>query len=97
MTATMDELRLDGNASAGLLQEIFAFEITSAMAVCDGCGKGSPVGTLMLYGHGMGAVLRCPGCGQIMMVVTDSRGEWCLDLRGVRVMRSAAATTSPQE
>jgi uncharacterized protein DUF6510 len=34
----MDELMLDGNAVAGLLQEVFAVEITTAIGTCDGCG-----------------------------------------------------------
>jgi len=92
MTVPVDELRLDGNAAAGLLDQIFAFEITSAAATCDGCGKTSAVGALMLYGKALGAVLRCPGCAQVMIVVTAPRGSWCIDLRGVRIMRMAAPT-----
>jgi hypothetical protein len=52
----------------------------------------SAVGALMLYAKDMGAVLRCPACGQVMIVVTSPPGQWCLDLRGVRMMRMAAAT-----
>jgi Family of unknown function (DUF6510) len=89
---TSDELRLDGNAAAGPLGELFAFEITTATAVCDGCGQASLVGALPLYTHQMGAVLRCPGCEQVLLVVTRPHGEWWLDLRGVRVMRVAAAS-----
>jgi len=92
MTQAIDHLRLDGNAAAGLLQELFAFEITAATAICDGCGRASPVGALLLYGQQLGAVLRCPGCDQVMMVVTRSHDEWWLDLRGVRVMQ---ITTTP--
>jgi hypothetical protein len=92
MTVPVDELRLDGNAAAGLLGEIFAFEITSAAVTCDGCGGVSAVGALMLYAKDMGAVLRCPDCEHIMIVVTSPRGQWRLDLRGVRIMRMAAAT-----
>jgi hypothetical protein len=92
MSVQVDELRLDGNAAAGLLDQIFACEITSAVATCDGCGKTSAVGALMLYAKDMGAVLRCPACEQVMIVVTAPRGSWCLDLRGVRIMRMAAAT-----
>ena len=92
MTVPVDELRLDGNAAAGLLAEIFAFEITSAAVTCDGCGGVSAVGGLMLYAKDMGAVLRCPPCEQVMIVVTRPRGERYLDLRGVRIMRMAAAT-----
>ena len=39
MKQTIDDLRLDGNAAAGLLGELFAFEITTATAICDGCGQ----------------------------------------------------------
>jgi hypothetical protein len=34
----MDELRLDGNAAAGALQEVFSFEVTTAEYACEGCG-----------------------------------------------------------
>ena len=60
MTQTVDDLRLDGNAAAGLLQELFAFEITTAITICEGCGRASPVGALLFYGQHLGAVLRCP-------------------------------------
>lgn len=87
---TIDDLRLDGNAAAGLLGEFFTFEITTATTICDGCGRASPIGALLLYGQQLGAVLRCPGCDQVMMVVTRPQDEWWLDLRGVRCMRIAA-------
>ena len=32
------DLRLDGNAAGGLLNEIFPFEMTTAQATCAGCG-----------------------------------------------------------
>jgi hypothetical protein len=89
MSDASEDLRLDGNAAAGLLGELFAFELTNATTTCDGCGLGSPVGALALYGQEMGAVLRCPGCGDVMIVVTRPRGAWELDLRGVRLMRVA--------
>ena len=54
-----NDLRLDGNAAGGLLNEIFPFEMTAAEATCAGCGTMSLIGELMLYRHGMGAVLRC--------------------------------------
>jgi hypothetical protein len=91
MKETVEDLRLDGNAAAGLLGEIFAFEVTTATTICDGCGRASALGALALYGQEIGAVLRCPGCSQVMMVVTRPHGEWWLDLRGVRTMRIAAA------
>ena len=33
-----NDLRLDGNAAGGLLNEIFPFEMTAAEATCAGCG-----------------------------------------------------------
>ena len=89
MKQTIEDLRLDGNAAAGLLGELFAFEITTATAVCDGCGAASPIGALPVYRHHMGTVLRCPACNQVLMAVTRPHGEWWLDLRGVRVTRIA--------
>ena len=90
MERTSDDLRLDGNAAAGLLGELFAFEITTATTVCDNCGRSSLVGALHLYRHQMGAVLRCPACDSALLVVTRSHDEWWLDLRGVRITRVAA-------
>ena len=86
MTQSVDQLRLDGNAAAGLLQELFAFEITTAITTCEGCGGASPVGALLFYGQQLGAVLRCPACDHVMMVVSRPHDEWWLDLRGVRSM-----------
>jgi hypothetical protein len=34
-----DKLRLDGNAAAGSLREIFSFEVTAAQYACAGCGR----------------------------------------------------------
>ena len=93
MPQTVDDLRLDGNAAAGLLQELFAFEITTATTICDACGRASPVGALLFYSQQLGAVLRCPACNQVMMVVTRPHDELWVELRGVRIMR--VTRTSP--
>jgi hypothetical protein len=42
----MDALMLDGNAVAGLLQEVFAVEATTAVGVCDKCGATDAIGAL---------------------------------------------------
>ena len=34
----MDELRLDGNTAAGILDEVFALEMTNAEGACANCG-----------------------------------------------------------
>jgi len=86
------DLRLDGNAAAGLLAEIFAFDVTTARAVCSGCGAIAPVGALAAYVHGMGMVLRCPGCDTALIRASRlASGHW-VDLRGLRVLRVQAGS-----
>ena len=69
-----NDLRLDGNAAGGLLNEIFPFEMTAAEATCGGCGTKRPIGELMLYGYEMGAILRCSGCETALIRITHIRG-----------------------
>jgi uncharacterized protein DUF6510 len=81
----MDALMLDGNAVAGLLQEVFAVEMTTAIGTCDGCGASEPVGAIHVY-RGAGVVLRCPHCGNALVkIVADETRVW-IDLRGTRTL-----------
>jgi hypothetical protein len=87
MTENGSDLVLDGNAAAGLLQEIFALEITRAQAQCDACGSTGAVGSLRLYAAPMGAVLRCTHCdGILMRAVHTPHGRW-LEMTGARCLR----------
>jgi hypothetical protein len=90
-----DERRLDGNAAAGLLADVFAFEGTTAEATCEDCGRHAPVGALLLYAREMGAVLRCPSCGWLMITVTRLGGVMRVDLRGARVLSVRIEDGSP--
>jgi hypothetical protein len=83
------DLRLDGNAAGGLLNEIFPFEMTTAEATCGGCGRLKPIGELLLYRHGMGAVLRCAGCDTALLRITQIRGYYRLDLSGLSNLQIA--------
>jgi hypothetical protein len=85
------EMRLDGNAAAGLLVEIFAFDVTVAQAVCAGCGAIGPVGGLLVYGLTMGAILRCPTCDTALIRVSRLEGGYWIDMRGASVLRILAA------
>jgi hypothetical protein len=82
-----NNLRLDGNAAGGLLNEIFPFEMTAAEATCGGCGTMRPIGELILYWHGMGAILRCAGCDKALIRITHIRGCYRLDLSGMSCLR----------
>lgn len=85
-----NDLRLDGNAAGGLLNEIFPFEMTSAEATCGGCGAMKPIGELMLYGHKMGTILRCAGCNTALIRITHIRGCYRLDLSRMSHLRIVA-------
>jgi hypothetical protein len=84
---TANDLVLDGNAAAGLLSEVFAPETTGAMARCGCCGAEGPVGTLLVYGHGMGMVLRCPRCEHVMIRIAHMRKEVVLNMQGAVFLR----------
>jgi hypothetical protein len=82
------ELRLDGNAAAGLLSEIFAHEMTTARGTCAECGATNVFGAAQLYMQAPGAVLRCPSCTAVLMcVVRLPDGGFVVDLSGVRRIR----------
>ena len=75
------ELHTDGNAIAGLLQEVFVGEITVARRVCDGCGQEHAIGAHRAY-EGAGTVLRCPGCGTVALTVSVLPNEYVIGLQG---------------
>ena len=81
----MDDLMLDGNAIAGLLHEVFAVEMTTAVGTCDGCGAAGPVGAAHVY-RGAGTVLRCPHCGNTLAKIGKSDSRVWIDLMGIRTL-----------
>jgi hypothetical protein len=83
----MDEtqLRLDGNAAAGILREVFVSELSAARGACASCGAIAPLGAQHLYMSPLspGAVLRCGTCQGVLMVVVHAGGRYRLALRGL--------------
>lgn len=77
-----DALRVDGNAAAGILSELFVQDLTSARAKCAGCGTTRTIGALLVYAHGMGTVVRCPGCDRVMLRVARTPTHVWLDATG---------------
>jgi uncharacterized protein DUF6510 len=87
---TMDELRLDGNAAAGALGEVFSFEVTTAQYACEGCGRADQIGAAMVYEvRGLGTIVRCPACGNALIRLARNRGRRWIDLRGIRYLHVA--------
>ena len=78
---------LDGNAAAGLLQQIFAVDVTAARITCAGCASVQPLAALRLYGLPMGNVLRCPQCQATIIRAVAREQTCCVDFRGVAMLR----------
>ena len=83
-------LWLDGNALAGLLQEVFATELTDAPHGCASCGAVRAIGAHRLY-RGAGLVLRCPVCADIALVVATAPGQYVVHLSGTWRMEMTRA------
>jgi ribosomal protein S27E len=82
---------LDGNAAGGLLREVFAFDATAAQITCAGCARMVPMGELRLYAIELGAILRCPSCGEVVVrIARTPRGVW-LDLQGAATVMAVSA------
>ena len=82
-------LWLDGNALAGLLEELFATKLTDAPRSCGSCGAVRAVGAHRLY-RGPGLVLRCPVCSDIALVVATAPDRYIVHLAGKGEWRSPA-------
>jgi len=82
--------RLDGNAAAGILSELFVPDVTVARATCATCGAIRAFGALLVYAHGMGTVMRCPGCEAVVLRVARTPTQLYLDLTGAKLVVMAA-------
>jgi predicted RNA-binding Zn-ribbon protein involved in translation (DUF1610 family) len=79
-----NDRHLDGNAAAGVLADIFGAEMTARWTVCASCDRHHVVGRLVVYVHGMGVVLRCPGCGSVQIKIGTVPRSYRVDVRGVQ-------------
>jgi Family of unknown function (DUF6510) len=77
---------LDGNVAAGPLGEVFAREVTTAIATCASCGATGPLGRALVYGEPMGAIVRCVACKQVLLCLAETPAGIRLDMRGIRVL-----------
>jgi hypothetical protein len=97
----MDEtqLRLDGNAAAGLLREVFVQELTAARGACGSCGAIAAMGAqhLYMYPQSPGAVVRCSTCQDVLMVLVHAGGRYRLGLQGLRWLEVHDPAEAAQE
>lgn len=85
----------DGNALAGPLSEVFAIDVTTAVARCRGCARPTVVAELVVYGPDPGLVARCPGCADVVLRLVRSPDATWLDLAGMTSLRVPTPTTAP--
>ncbi len=81
-------MALDGNAIGGLLLEVFAADMTSALATCAACGAVRPVAETTVYLRAPGVVVRCRTCTNVLMVISRVRGLNCVDLSGLLALQT---------
>ena len=87
MTEMDHQRMLDGNAVAGLLQEVFGTDMTAQPTRCAHCGQLNEIGALQVYGQEMGKVLRCPCCEQVVMRIVERPDGMLFEMRGLQYMR----------
>jgi uncharacterized Zn finger protein len=74
---------VDGNAIAGVLTDLFRFEVTTARVRCASCGNVAMLAQAMVYGGDQGLVVRCLECGDALMVIVQMPGHTRVQLRGM--------------
>jgi hypothetical protein len=81
-----DARRLDGNAAAGPLTDLFAVDLTEARSRCAACGTTTMLGAHHLYADAPALVLRCPSCTEVVLRFAAQQGRLLLDLRGAQLL-----------
>lgn len=84
--ADVASTKLDGNAIAGMLFDVFGVELTDAHCTCDACGAQFHMAETEVYIHAPGTVVRCRRCRATLMVLVSVRGVTCVDLLGVAAL-----------
>lgn len=65
------DAHVDGNALGGALMELFGREMTDARGCCAACGAVNHIGAMLVYDRAPGQVVRCPGCGSVILVAVE--------------------------
>ena len=84
-----DERMLDGNAAAGVLDEVLRGEATTSIVTCAGCGASGPIGAAMAYVSDIGTVLRCTQCQEVLIRCAEIRDRVVVDMRGAATISVA--------
>jgi hypothetical protein len=90
----LEDAVLDGNSIGGLLIELFGTEMTNTVGTCGRCGTAGPVAEMAVYPPGLGTVVRCRVCDNVLMVFVKVRGVTCVDMRGLAQLAGALGRES---
>jgi ribosomal protein S27AE len=82
---------LDGNALAGWLFEHSGSEMTATHGRCRHCGTPSAIAKLRVYSRAPGVVVRCPRCGDVVMVLVRIRRATRVFAEAFELLHSAQA------
>ncbi len=88
--ATPDDRFLDGNAAAGPLSQIFAFDPTRARGQCVGCGTVAMLAQAHVFDRSPGLVVRCSSCENVLMRLVSGAGRTWLDFTGLAYLQISA-------
>jgi hypothetical protein len=77
-----DAMVLDGNAAAGALESLFAFDVTMAIVRCGECSASGPLAELRFFGSPQAMVLRCRHCDAVNIRLLETDRTINLDLAG---------------
>ena len=89
--------RLDANAAAGPLTELFTVDLTAAVATCAGCGNSAPLAAHPLYADAPALVVRCPNCTGVVLRYASSGHRLRLDLTGAKLLTVMLAPNGSAE
>ena len=82
----MDDVatRVDGNALAGELSEVFSRDVTVSRLACGSCGAVEQLGADHAYIQAPGMVLRCCHCDRVLLVMVRAGEQLRVTLAGSR-------------
>ena len=86
---------LDGNAIAGPLFEYFGAEMTTASGTCTYCRTTKQIGELRVFNRAPGSVVRCPKCGNVVIVLVTIHAEVRAELSGFRLLGAPGQEPPP--
>ena len=75
--------RIDGNALAGPLSEIFRSDMTLAQGECRSCGHAMLLADTLVEMDDAGFIVMCPSCKHVLFTVVKNEARTWIDLQGL--------------